>query len=216
MRILLVFLCLFGTIYANSFANKKIIKLQNNDDFNIIKLNQNVNYDKLSQIDVLALVPSYEKEYNFYFSNLKIDAKTMAKDTLNALNALFSKENHLALLSQKENQVYINSQNILQANKHFINADDFLEFNRFKKADFVILLDLKKVQASQHNFLFFSNFDVKIDLEYKVFLTKTNKLKDHKLLTIDTRFNTSDKSKSYEELVQEIAKILYEDIKNTI
>ncbi|OCX43374.1 hypothetical protein A7X81_01775 [Campylobacter ornithocola] len=216
MKFFLIFLCFLSTIYANSFANKKIIKLQNNDDFNIINLDQSIDYDRLSHISTLALVPSYEKEYNFYFSNLKIDAKTMAKDTLKALSIILNEQNNFALLSQKENQTYINSQNILQVDKKFINASEFLEFNRFKKADFIVLLDLKSIQASQQNFLFFSNFEVKADIEYKLFNAKTKKLKDYKILTINTQFSTNDKNKSYQELVQEIAKILYEDIKNTI
>ncbi|AJC88600.1 hypothetical protein [Campylobacter lari] len=216
MRFFLIFFCFLSAIYANSFANKKIIKLQNNDDFNIINLEQNINYDKLSHISTLALVPSYGKEYNFYFSNLKIDAKTMAKDTLKALSAILNKQNNFTLLSQKENQTYINSQNILQKNKNFINASEFLEFNHFKKADFIILLDLKSIQASQQNFLLFSNFEVKADIEYKLFNAKTKKIKDHKILAINTQFSTNDKNKSYQELVQEIATIVYEDIKNTI
>ncbi|HEC1784588.1 TPA: hypothetical protein R1727_000992, partial [Campylobacter lari] len=76
--------------------------------------------------------------------------------------------------------------------------------------------DLKSIQASQQNFLLFSNFEVKADIEYKLFNAKTKKLKDHKILTINTQFSTNDKNKSYQELVQEIAKIVYEDIKNTI
>ncbi|AJC85667.1 hypothetical protein [Campylobacter sp. RM16704] len=216
MKIFLVFMCFLSSIYANSFANKKIIKLQKNDEFSIINLNQNVDYDKLTHISTLALIPSYEKEYNFYFSNLKIDATTMAKDTLKALSFIINKQNDLALLSQKENQTYINSQNILQTNKNFINSENFLEFNRFKKPNFVILLDLKSIQASQQNFLLFSNFEVKANIEYKLFNAKTNKLKDYKILTINTQFSTNNKNKSYQELIQEIANILYEDIKNTI
>ncbi|TXE84403.1 hypothetical protein FPD46_00775 [Campylobacter peloridis] len=216
MRIFLVFLCFLSAIYASSFANKKIIKMQNNDDFHIINLDQNINYNKLSEIYTLALIPSYEKEYNFYFSNLKIDAKTMAKDTLKELSSIINKQNNFTLLSQKENQSYISSQNILQADKNFINAEEFLEFSRFKKANFIILLDLKNIQANQQNFLFFSNFDVKAHIEYKIYNAKTSKLKDHKILNISSSFSAKDKYKSYQELIKDIANILYDDIKNTI
>ncbi len=203
-------------MFANSFENKKIIKLNTQDDFNIINLNQNIDYEKLSNIIILALIPSYEKEYNFYFSNFKINAYKMAKDTLLKLNYIINQNKDLALIDQKENQKYINSQSIINPQKAFIGASDFLEFNTFKKPNFIILLDLKNIQAVQKNFLFFSNFDTLINIEYKIYNAKTNKLKDHRLLKIQSNFNTSNKEKSYEELITNIANAIFTDIKEII
>lgn len=216
MKFFVVFLCLVSAIFASSFENKKIIKLDTKDEFNIIDLNQNINYEKLSNITTIALVPSYEKEYNFYFSNLKINAYKMAKDTLITLNHTINEKNNFILLSQKENQSYIDSQNIIHPQKNFINASDFLEFNRFKKADFIILIDLKNIKATQRNFLFFSNFDVLVNIEYKIYNAKSNKLKDHKILQIQSQFSSSNKQTSYQELVQNIANEIYNDLQNSI
>ncbi|MCR6571425.1 hypothetical protein CINS5915_07060 [Campylobacter insulaenigrae] len=216
MKFFLIFLCFVSGIFANSFENKKIIKLDTQDEFNIINLNQDIDYEKLSNITTLALIPSYEKEYNFYFSNFKIDSYTMAKNTLLKLNYIVNQNKDFILISQKENQNYINSQSFIHPQKEFVNANNFLEFNNFKKPNFIVLLDLKNIQATQRNFLFFSSFDTLIDIEYKIYNAKTNKLKDHRLLTIQSNFNTNNKEKSYEELVTNISNAIYEDIRQII
>lgn len=216
MKYIFVLFLLINAVFSNTFENKKIIKLNKNDDFYIINLNQNINYNQISNITTLALIPSYEKEYNFYFPNLKINSQEIAIDTLKAINTLIKQENHFALLSQKENETYIRSENLLHPDKNYISSDEFLEFSPFKKADIIILLDLKSIEALKRNFVFFSNFKTKTIIEYKIYNAKTKKLKDYKTLTIQSDFTAKDLKKSYQEFLQTIAKIIHEDIKNTI
>ncbi|MBF7044199.1 hypothetical protein IY804_04600, partial [Campylobacter volucris] len=45
---------------------------------------------------------------------------------------------------------------------------------------------------------------------------KSNKLKDHKILQIQSQFSSSNKQTSYQELVQNIANEIYNDLQNSI
>ncbi|MCH5335879.1 MAG: hypothetical protein J1D99_00525 [Campylobacter sp.] len=229
----LLFLSLFlmQSAFANDFSKKKIIKIESEDEFNIIDLDQKVKSPKLdeqkavfdsstlrtfnkdSEVDFGILVGFRE---NFGYSLDKLNIK--AKDFSNEFTQRFIKDLKLRLISAGANRMYQAERilNFSNPKKNF-KLVDISKFLRQDKTptqftDYVVAVSLDEFYVETTDLLFMKLKNAYAIINIKFISTSTNKIISSKNVDLRVRLDYENSRQNYQSVISQMPTMLAEVI----
>ena len=235
MKIFLVlFLAFFLNAQANDFSQKKIIKIeQNEDEFKIIDLGQGIHNQKLDeqkalfdsstlknsnkdkQVDFGILI-GFRENFGYALDNFHIRAKDFSEQFSQRL----IKDLKLRLINAATNKIYQAERmlNFSYPNKKFklVELSKFLRQEKNKDkintqfTDFLIAISLDDFYINITDFFFTSLKNAYAKINVKIISTSTNKIVLAKNINLRLRLDSENPKDNYENLLSQMPTMLAE------
>ncbi|HEH5120401.1 TPA: hypothetical protein SG801_001225 [Campylobacter coli] len=241
MKIFLI-LCisiLFNSnLFANNFSQKKIIKLEQQENFEIIDLQQNVMQQNLDQqkgifdssslaskkesirkdqdID-FAIVMSFRQNFGYFLDGFRVGAKEFS--------TLFSKnlvdDLKLNFVNSAANGVYQDSRTLARfspKDAKLLNVAPFLKKEKDKSqiyakfTDYLVVINLDDFYVNITNYFVTITKNAVANINFKVVSTSNGKILISKNVKLNFALHAQDPRINYQELVNQMPNMLAEVI----
>ncbi len=215
-------------IFANNFSQKKIIKIdQNEDAFNIIDLDQKIKPQKLDEQEALfdsstlrtakkdarvdfGILVGFRENFGYALKDFRVEAKEFSSE----FTKRFIKNLNLNLISALQNRAYQfeRTLNSLNTHKNF----KLVELSKFLKqdksytqfTDFLIVVSLEDFYISTWDFYLtkFQNAYAKVNIA--IISASTNKIVSAKNVELRLRLDSKNSEENYQNLLLEMPTML--------
>lgn len=227
-----------SSLFANNFSQKKIIKLEQQENFEIIDLQQNVMQQNLDQqkgifdssslaskkesirkdqdID-FAIVMSFRQNFGYFLDGFRVSAKEFS--------TLFSKnlvdDLKLNFVNSAANGVYQDSRTLTRfspKDSKLLNVSSFLKKEKDKSkiyakfTDYLVVVNLDDFYVNITNYLVTITKNAVANINFKVVSTSNGKILTSKNVRLNFALHVEDPRINYQELVNQMPNMLAEVI----
>ncbi|EAK4846922.1 hypothetical protein C3G49_06410 [Campylobacter coli] len=227
-----------SSLFANNFSQKKIIKLEQQENFEIIDLQQNVMQQNLDQqkgifdssslaskkesirkdqdID-FAIVMSFRQNFGYFLDGFRVNAKEFS--------TLFSKnlvdDLKLNFVNSAANGVYQDSRTLTRfspKDSKLLNVSSFLKKEKDKSkiyakfTDYLVVVNLDDFYVNITNYFVAITKNAVANINFKVVSTSNGKILTSKNVRLNFALHAEDPRINYQELVNQMPNMLAEVI----
>ncbi|EAH8344530.1 hypothetical protein EU791_04635 [Campylobacter coli] len=227
-----------SSLFANNFSQKKIIKLEQQENFEIIDLQQNVMQQNLDQqkgifdssslaskkesirkdqdID-FAIVMSFRQNFGYFLDGFRVGAKEFS--------TLFSKnlvdDLKLNFVNSSANGVYQDSRTLTRfspRDSKLLNVSAFLKKEKDKSkiyakfTDYLVVVNLDDFYVNITNYFVTITKNAVANINFKVVSTSNGKILTSKNVRLNFALHAEDPRINYQELVNQMPNMLAEVI----
>ncbi|HEB8061524.1 TPA: hypothetical protein RZJ77_000748 [Campylobacter coli] len=227
-----------SSLFANNFSQKKIIKLEQQENFEIIDLQQNVMQQNLDQqkgifdssslaskkesirkdqdID-FAIVMSFRQNFGYFLDGFRVSAKEFS--------TLFSKnlvdDLKLNFVNSAANGVYQDSRTLTRfspKDSKLLNVSAFLKKEKDKSkvyakfTDYLVVVNLDDFYVNITNYFVTITKNAVANINFKVVSTSNGKILTSKNVRLNFALHAEDPRINYQELVNQMPNMLAEVI----
>ncbi len=227
-----------SSLFANNFSQKKIIKLEQQENFEIIDLQQNVMQQNLDQqkgifdssslaskkesirkdrdID-FAIVMSFRQNFGYFLDGFRVSAKEFS--------TLFSKnlvdDLKLNFVNSAANGVYQDSRTLTRfspKDSKLLNVSAFLKKEKDKSkiyakfTDYLVVVNLDDFYVNITNYFVTITKNAVANINFKVVSTNNGKILTSKNVRLNFALHAEDPRINYQELVNQMPNMLAEVI----
>lgn len=227
-----------SSLFANNFSQKKIIKLEQQENFEIIDLQQNVMQQNLDQqkgifdssslvskkesirkdqdID-FAIVMSFRQNFGYFLDGFRVNAKEFS--------TLFSKnlvdDLKLNFINSAANGVYHDSRTLTRfspKDSKLLNVSLFLKKEKDKSkiyakfTDYLVVVNLDDFYVNITNYFVTITKNAVANINFKVVSTSNGKILTSKNVRLNFALHAEDPRINYQELVNQMPNMLAEVI----
>lgn len=230
------------SLFANNFSQKKIIKLEQQENFEIIDLHQNVvkqnldqqkgifdssslvnkktNVRKDSDID-FAIVLSFRQNFGYILDGFKVSAKEFstffAKRLLGDLKLNF--------VNSAANGIYQDSRTLTRfspKDSKLLNVSPFLKKEKDKNkiyakfTDYLVVVNLDEFYINITNYFIATTKNAVANVNFKVVSTSNGKIIASKNVKLSFALNAKDSKVNYQDILNQMPTMLSEVINKEI
>lgn len=230
------------SLFANNFSQKKIIKLEQQENFEIIDLNQNVvkqnldqqkgifdssslvdkkaNVRKDSDID-FAIVLSFRQNFGYVLDGFKVSAKEFS--TLFAKRLLSDLK--LNFVNSAANGIYQDSRTLTRfspKDSKLLNVSPFLKKEKDKNkiyakfTDYLVVVNLDEFYINITNYFIATTKNAVANVNFKVVSTSNGKIIASKNVKLSFALNAKDSKVNYQDILNQMPTMLSEAINKEI
>ncbi|HEB9339821.1 TPA: hypothetical protein RZK43_001218 [Campylobacter coli] len=227
-----------SSLFANNFSQKKIIKLEQQENFEIIDLQQNVMQQNLDQqkgifdssslaskkesihkdqdID-FAIVMSFRQNFGYFLDGFRVSAKEFS--------TLFSKnlvdDLKLNFVNSAANGVYQDSRTLTRfspKDSKLLNVSSFLKKEKDKSkiyakfTDYLVVVNLDDFYVNITNYFVTITKNAVANINFKVVSTSNGKILTSKNVRLNFALHAEEPRINYQELVNQMPNMLAEVI----